>query len=107
MRTYLCYIEGAGSRWQGVCVTFDLTVFGSSIDDVKNKLMFTVHTYVADAMMEAEPSRARLLNRRSPWHVRAYWRLHVAATQVRHKLGAIAAATTIRLPAAPAAPCPV
>ena len=55
--------------------------------------------------MEAEPHRSRLLDRRSPWHTRAYWLSRVALTRLGHKLGAMAAATTVRLPAAPAAPC--
>ena len=104
MRTsYLCYIEGADSRWQGVCVDFDLTVFGDSIEAVKSKLAWAVNTYIADAMMEEEPHRSRLLARRSPWQTRAYWWSHVALTRLGHRLGAMAAATTIRLPAAP---CP-
>ena len=107
MRTsYLCYIEGSALRWQGVCVDFDLTVFGESVEDVKKKLTEVVGSYISAALTEAEPHRSRLLNRRSPWHTRAYWAVHVAATRIGHKLGAMAAATAIRLPAVPGAPCP-
>lgn len=103
LKTYLCYIEGQGVRWQGLCVDFDLTVAGTSLEEVKVMLHRVVSSYVADAMAEDEPDRTRLLSRRSPWHTRLLWRTHVALTMLGHRLGKVAAASVIRLPA----PCPV
>ena len=102
MKTCLCYIEGEGARWQGLCVDFDLTVAGTSLEDVKVMLHRVVGSYIADAVAEGEPDRTRLLSRRSPWHTRFIWRTHVAMTQLGHRLGKVAAASVIHLQA----PCP-
>ena len=86
-KTFLCYIEGSDDRWQGVCVDFDLSAVGRSVDDVKVQLYWAVHTYIEDALREAEPSRTRLLTRRSPWFTRLSWRFHVAASRLGRFMG--------------------
>lgn len=34
----LCYAEGSGNAWEGICLDFDLVVQGTSAQDVMNKL---------------------------------------------------------------------
>lgn len=70
-----CYAQGSQEHWRAVCLDLDLMVEGRSFQDVKEKLNRMVHTYIEDALSEAEPHRSRLLTRKAPWYVQAAWRL--------------------------------
>jgi predicted RNase H-like HicB family nuclease len=71
MSSVLCFAHGRGREWEAICVDFDIAVQGDSFDEVKAMLDEAVSGYIDAVMQEAEPVRARLLNRRAPWHVRA------------------------------------
>ena len=71
MKTLKCYAWGRQGDWEAICVDLDIAVSGRSMHEVMETLQNAIRTYIADAMQEDEMNRARLLNRRSPWHVRA------------------------------------
>ncbi|WNJ88741.1 hypothetical protein [Bosea sp. 685] len=76
--SFRCIIRGRGTEWEGLCLDLDIAVHGASQDEVEKSLRDAVISYVDDAMQESPENRARLLNRRSPWLVRAKLSLSLA-----------------------------
>jgi hypothetical protein len=68
-----CVARGRNGAWEAFCLDLDLAVQGNSFDDVKNQIERAVVGYVESALMEAEPTRSQLLNRRAPFFVRLTW----------------------------------
>lgn len=83
MREFFCVIHGHGTEWQGICLDLDIAIDGRSFVEVKGLLDEAISTYVEDALKEAEPARSALLNRRAPFHVRAYWAIQMALAALR------------------------
>lgn len=71
-RSLQCFAYGHGSEWQAICVDLDIAVAGRSRQDVMKRLEGAIQSYIEDAMQEDPQTRARLLSRRAPWHVRAH-----------------------------------
>jgi hypothetical protein len=61
-----CYIEGRADKWEGVCLDFDLAVYGASFSEVTKKLDSAIHEYIAYVGTLPENDRARLLDRHVP-----------------------------------------
>ena len=85
-RTLHCYAHGRGSAWEAICVDLDIAVNGRSHSEVKTLLEAAIKTYIEDAKAEGDEVAARLLSRRSPWHVRARLALGVILYKVRASL---------------------
>lgn len=74
MRDLLCYAHGHEGSWEAICVDLDLSVQGTSMEDVMRRLDKAVHSYVADARKEAPEIARGLLRRKAPFHVRiSFW----------------------------------
>lgn len=75
MKKYVnCYASGHGDHWQAVCLEFDLMVEGTSLEEVKECLNASVHSYLEDALREPNPAdKRRLLTRQSPFLTRIMW----------------------------------
>jgi hypothetical protein len=68
-----CFARGRPGDWEAMCVDLDISVQGSSFEEVKALLDQAVAGFVRDAQEEDERNAARLLRRRAPFHVR--WKL--------------------------------
>jgi hypothetical protein len=66
-RNIRCYAEGRPGKWEAFCLDFDLSVEGSSFQDVYDKLNVQVSHYL-DSVKDLPPGeQLRLLNRRAAW----------------------------------------
>ena len=66
-----CRALGAGRCWEAICVDFDIAVSGTSLAEVESSLATGVELYLEEAADAAPAQRRYLLDRRSPWFVRA------------------------------------
>jgi len=69
MSTILCFAHGQDDAWEAICTDFDIAVQGSSFDEVQQLLNQSISSYIADAFLEEESVKEKLLNRRAPWYV--------------------------------------
>ena len=74
MQTARCFARGHDGSWEGLCVDYDIAVQGNSFEEVRRDLADAVQSYVAFAQEQDAATQARLLSRRSPWHVQLLWR---------------------------------
>ena len=65
----LCYAEGSGNAWEGICVNFDVAVQGNSAQDVMNKLESAVKDYLDYVHTLPADEQKRFLSRHAPWYV--------------------------------------
>jgi hypothetical protein len=65
----LCYAEGVGDAWEGICLDFDLAVQGTSSQDVIAKLDAAIRDYLEYVHTLPEAEQKRFLSRRVPWYV--------------------------------------
>lgn len=80
-RTVLCYLEGRGNQWEGICLDFDIAVQGGSQEEVKELLQAAITDYLNYVFTLPESERPQLLNRKAPLVDRlrfAYHALRVA-----------------------------
>lgn len=70
-RSLRCYGYGGRNSWQAICVDLDIAVQGRSINEVKDSLRVCVEMYLSAVADTPVEDQHRLLNRRSPWYVRA------------------------------------
>jgi len=73
MQPLTCIARGRAGRWQAICLDFNIAAQGQSFDEVRNLLEEAVLSYVHDALKEPEPTRSRLLGRRTPLLSRLAW----------------------------------
>ena len=66
-----CYAYGRGSAWQAICIDFDISVYGRSMEEVKNFLKLAVEMHLSAVAEVSVEDQHRLLNRKTPWYVRA------------------------------------
>lgn len=78
----VCVAHGQGQAWEAFCLDFDLAVQGTSLAEVRSGLEDAIGDYVAAAETEAEPARSQLLDRRTPFFVRAGWGLRFFWTAI-------------------------
>ena len=69
--TLRCYALACGNQWHAICTDFDVAADGDSFKEAKACLATCIELYLdgIDQMPAAE--QGRLLNRRSPCHLRA------------------------------------
>jgi hypothetical protein len=65
-----CFIHGRDTQWEAICTDLDIAVHASSENEVRTLLSQAIDSYVEDAAKESAATRARLMSRRSPFHVR-------------------------------------
>jgi hypothetical protein len=69
-RVIHCYAEGAGDRWEGFCLSFDLAVQGRSFAEVAEKLDDQIALYIEGISAMPAAERNRFWKRRVPLAVR-------------------------------------
>lgn len=79
MRRLQCFAFGRGDHFEAICVDLDIAVTGTSFQEVFELLNHAIGTYIEDALKEDPVTAGQLLNRRAPWHVRVWHRLHFTA----------------------------
>jgi predicted RNase H-like HicB family nuclease len=78
-RTLQCYAHGhPDGVWEAICIDLDIAVQGRSFAEVREFLQTAIESYVEQAKQERPEDAERLLNRRSPLHVRARYALGAA-----------------------------
>jgi predicted RNase H-like HicB family nuclease len=79
-RSLQCYAHGhSDGVWEAICVDLDIAVQGRSFAEVREFLQTAIESYIEQAKQERPEDAKRLLNRRSPWHVRVRYALAAAA----------------------------
>ncbi len=74
MKTVLCVSRNCGYEWKAICLDFDLAVQGLTFDVAQALLTNAIANYIDHALKQDEPTRSRLLNRRTPFLRRICWR---------------------------------
>ena len=69
-KTLMCVAEGRSGNWEAHCLDLDISVTGTSFNEVYSLLNEAVDSYIEDARAEAPEQMKRLLNRRVPTSVR-------------------------------------
>ncbi len=69
-RTLLCIAHGNANDWEGICLDLDISVQGTSFEDVLQALEDSIAVYVEFAMEQEGAERDRLLSRKAPLTVR-------------------------------------
>jgi len=100
-RTFLCYAEGLGDRWEAVCLDLDIAVQGCSFNDVQTRLTEAVGDYFAYVETLPPTERQTFYCRRVPFLVRCcfIWRFLAGAWNARHDAGSGRGEFTIACPA--------
>lgn len=97
----LCFAEGRGASFEAICIDLDISVQGSSFQEVYQGLNEAIRTYIEDAEKEDEAQMRRLLTRRAPWYVRAGYVLRFFSKVIarRHRDGSQEASFDVVCPA--------
>lgn len=86
--TLECIAHGAGNRWEAICLDLDISVQGTSLNEVTRSLEESVVSYIKDACAEDAATTATMLARGVPFRVRMYWALKLFfATMTGKRLG--------------------
>lgn len=72
-KTLRCFARGYDGRFEAICIDLDISVEARSLDEARRCLEEAIRTYVHAAVEESPKDAARLLSRKSPWHVRMNW----------------------------------
>lgn len=78
-----CYAYRSGPVWEAICVDLDIATFGDSLEEVKASLATCIEMHMEDVDALPAADRQRLLQRRSPWYVRAKLALMAALSDLR------------------------
>ena len=73
-----CYAWGRSVNWEAICVDYDLTAQGESLEEVRRELDDAIETFLSRVRELPESEQARLLNRKAPLALRTrlaflYW----------------------------------
>jgi predicted RNase H-like HicB family nuclease len=74
--TLRCLAEGRDGDWFAICIDLDIAVQGQSFPEVRDSLSEAIKLYLERVAELPEHERVRLLNRRSPWPIRAKFELN-------------------------------
>ena len=75
------YAMGTRGDWEAICVDFDLSVQGESLEDVWSELNDAVQTFLEYVTDLPPDDRQRLLKRKSPLRLR--WKLELSYQRFR------------------------
>jgi len=70
-----CMAEGRNGNWYAVCIDLDIAVEGHSFAEVRGSLEQAINLYLARVSELPGVEQDALLNRRSPWRIRAKFAL--------------------------------
>ena len=88
--TATCYAWGRADRWEAICVDYDLTAQGDSLEEVRRELGNAIETYLSRVRELPKSEQAMLLNRKAPLTLRlrlaALYRLSRLLTPMRMSL---------------------
>jgi hypothetical protein len=87
-----CYAEGTDDAWEAICLDFDISVQGTSVQDVMSKLDVAIKEYFEYVRTLPEEEQKRFLTRHVPWYVQLNlalktlfaWLCHRRDTKGRH-----------------------
>lgn len=65
-----CYAWIRSGNWEAICVDYDLTAQGSSLEEVRQELGNAIETFLSRVKELPEPEQSRLLNRKAPLALR-------------------------------------
>lgn len=65
-----CYAWGRSGYWEAICVDYDLTAQGDSLEAVRLELGDAIETFLSRVRELPESEQARLLNRKAPLALR-------------------------------------
>ena len=68
--TATCYAWLHSGKWEAICVDYDLTAQGSSLEEVREELGDAIETFLSRVRELPSPDQARLLNRKAPFALR-------------------------------------
>ena len=76
--TATCYAWGRSGNWEAICVDYDLTAQGNSLEEVRRELDDAIETFLSRVRELPKSEQARLLNRKAPLPLRTqlavlYW----------------------------------
>jgi hypothetical protein len=86
-RVLHCYAFGREGAWEAICIDLDLAVQGGSFEEIASLLQEAIVFHLERVMELPEKDRARLLNRRVPWHVRLRYALEAFFFFMRRRDG--------------------
>ena len=69
--TLRCFALAYGNQWHAICTDLDVAADGDSFDEARASLATCIELYLDGIDELPAPEQGRLLNRKSPWHVRA------------------------------------
>lgn len=85
-----CYAKKEDDYWIGLCLDFDLAVQAESCEEVHQKLIEQIHSYLEDALSgEDRPQANVLLQRKAPmieWLKYYLWRVMASLNQAQEKM---------------------
>ena len=87
VKSFLAFVERSGSRWDAVCLDFDLAVQGDSYEDVIDKLRDQVKLFLDGVGDLPAADQVRLMSRKVPLRLRLRWLLSVAWSMLRRRPG--------------------
>ncbi len=64
--TATCYAWGKSGNWEAICVDYDLTAQGGSLEEVRRELDDAIETFLSRVRELPKSEQARLLNRKAP-----------------------------------------
>ena len=88
--TVRSYLWGSDDDWEGICTTFDIATQGTSLKEVTTQLRDAVEDYLEELNNCSPRERKKLLNRRSPLHLR----VHLYTRYLLSRTGRIATVAT-------------
>ena len=64
--TATCYAWVRSGHWEAICVDYDLTAHGDSLEEVRRELDDAIETYLSRVRELPKSEQARLLDRKTP-----------------------------------------
>ena len=61
-----CYAWGRSGNWEAICLDYDLTAHGESLEEVRRELDDAIETFLSRVRELPESEQARLLDRKAP-----------------------------------------
>jgi predicted RNase H-like HicB family nuclease len=68
--TATCYAWVQSGNWEAICVDYDLTAQGDSLEEVRRELDDAIETFLSRVRELPKSEQARLLNRKAPLALR-------------------------------------
>ncbi len=65
-----CYAWGRSGNWEAICVDYDLTAQGESLEEVRQELGDAIETFLSRVRELPKSEQAKLLDRKAPFALR-------------------------------------